>query len=113
MHDSAPNLSFIHLQLELARLDISWLDYTAPQDPLCYFLVDPMRAVGVDDTQRRVRFRMRSARFDKMVDPAEMKRVRRDPLKLHFLYLLASQQPVENDFSALTAGPRSIDTRVR
>ena len=97
----------------LAGLDIAWLDYTAPQDPLCYFLVDAIGAVGVPDTRRRVRFRMRSARFDKMVDPAMMQQVRRDPLRLHFLYLLASHRPVGNDFFALTAGPRSIDDRVR
>ena len=97
----------------LAGLDIAWLDYTAPQDPLCYFLVDAIRAIGVPEAHRRVRFRMRSARFDKMVDPVTMRQVRRDPLKLHFLYLLASHRPVENDFFALTAGPRPIDARVR
>ena len=96
----------------LAGLDIAWLDYTAPQDPLCCFLVDAIGAVGVPDTRRRVRFRMRSARFDKMVDPAMMQQVRRDPLRLHFLYLLATHRPVENDFFALTAGPRSIEDRV-
>lgn len=98
---------------QLAGLDMAWLDYTAPQDPLCYFLVDAIREAGVPEPQRRVRFRMRSARFDKMVDPAVMQRVRRDPLKLHFLYLLATRRPVENDFFALTAGPLSIDARVR
>lgn len=97
----------------LAGLDIAWLDYTAPQDPLCYFLVDPLGAMGMTGPQRRVRFRMRSARFDKMVDPVLMQQVRRDPLKLHFLYLLASHRPVDNDFFALTAGPRSIEARVR
>lgn len=97
----------------LAGLDIAWLDYTAPQDPLCYFLVDALRVVGVPAAQRRVRFRMRSARFDKMVDPAMMRHIRRDPLKLHFLYLLATHRPVENDFFALTAGPQSVDARVR
>jgi hypothetical protein len=89
----------------LAGLDIAWLDYTAPQDPLCCFLVDAIGAVGVPCARRRVRFRMRSARFDKMVDPAMMQQVRRDPLRLHFLYLLATHRPVENDFFALTAGP--------
>ncbi len=97
---------------QLAGLDITWVDYTAPQDPLCYFLVDPLRAVGVADPDRRLRFRMRSARFDKMVDPVTMQRVRHDPLKLHFLYLLATQRPVGNDFFGLTAGPRSIDSRL-
>jgi len=96
----------------LAGLDIAWLDYTAPQDPLCCFLVDAIGAVGVPCARRRVRFRMRSARFDKMVDPAMLQQVRRDPLRLHFLYLLATHRPVENDFFALTAGPRSIDDRV-
>lgn len=80
---------------------------------LDYFLVDALGAAGVPQAQRRVRFRMRSARFDKMVDPAMMLRIRRDPLKLHFLYLLATRRPVVNDFFALTAGLRSIDARVR
>ena len=97
---------------QLAGLDIAWLDYTAPQDPLCYFLVDAMAAVGAAPGGRRVRFLMRSARFDKTVDPATLQRIRRDPLKLHFLYLLATRQPVENDFFALTAGPRALDARV-
>ena len=40
------------------------------------------------------------------------RRVRRDPLKLHFFYLLSTRKPVDNDFFALTAGPQSIDARV-
>lgn len=98
---------------QLAALDIPWLDITAPQDPLCCFLVDPLPVAGVTAPMRRVRLRLRSARFDRRFDAATMRRVRRDPLQLHFLYLLATRLPVDNDFFALTAGPRTIDARVQ
>ena len=95
-----------------ATRPIDWLDYTAPGDPLCYVLVDVMKELGIDPSARRVNFRMRSSRFDKMFDAAELHKVRRDPLRMHFQYLLASTKPVDNDFCALTAGPRSIASRV-
>ncbi|MFO1192299.1 MAG: hypothetical protein U1F00_09080 [Rhodoferax sp.] len=97
----------------LAAMDIDWLDYTAPQDPLCYFLVDALRAIGIPDAQRRVRLRLRSARYDKMVAPDTMARIRHDPLLLHFQYLLATHRPVPNDFCALTAGPIPLAQRVQ
>jgi hypothetical protein len=96
-----------------ATRPIDWLDYTAPGDPLCYVLVDVMKELGIDASARRVNFRMRSSRFDKMFDAAELRKVRHDPLRMHFQYLLASTKPVDNDFCALTAGRRSIASRIQ
>lgn len=99
-----------HLQAVAAR-PLPWLDYTSPHDPLCYALVD---CVAVADAAApagspRVRYRPRSARFDKMFDPTTYAELKKDPFRMHFQYLMASERPVDNDFFTLTAGPWPLE----
>ena len=84
-----------------------WMEYTAPADPLCYALVDPFLACGLPPVTRRG-YRIKSARFDKMFDPATYRRIRRDFFQIHFQYLVATDRPVDNDYFTLTAGPRPL-----
>ena len=98
------------LQAVAAR-PLPWLDYTSPHDPLCYALVD---CVAVANTAApagspRVRYRPRSARFDKMFDPTTYALLKKDPFRMHFQYLMASDFPVENDFFTLTAGSQPLE----
>ncbi|MBL8303230.1 MAG: hypothetical protein JNM26_10705 [Ideonella sp.] len=86
---------------------MTWMEYTAPTDPLCYALVNPFRACGLPPLTRPG-FRIKSARFDKMFEPATNRRMRRDLFQNHFQYLVATDRPVDNDYFTLTAGPRPL-----
>lgn len=94
--------------------DMPWIDYTAPADPLCYALVNPFTALGLTAPTRRS-YKIKSARFDKMFDASEYRKIRYDFFRIHFQYLVATARAVENDYFTLTAGPHPlvVDATVR
>lgn len=91
----------------LGRSSLTWVDWTAPTDPLCYALVTPFDGCGIA-LPPRPGYRAASSRFDRMVDPDAYRRMRRDFFRIHFQYLHASDRPVANDYFSLTAGPRPL-----
>lgn len=95
---------------QIARVGASrmpWIDFTAPSDPLCHALVDPFTSCGLP-LPARDSYRLKSARFDRMFDPAEYAPIRGDYFRIHFQYLMATRHPVENDYFQLTAGPQPL-----
>jgi hypothetical protein len=84
-----------------------WVDYTAPADPLCYALVNAFSACGLPAPLRKD-FRVKSARFDRMFEPAAYAAARRNFFLIHFQYLMATRYPVDNDYFSLTAGPKRL-----
>ncbi|MEO7390704.1 MAG: hypothetical protein ABIU58_00920 [Ramlibacter sp.] len=94
--------------------NMTWIDFTAPADPLCYALVNPFTALGLT-VPTRSNYKIKSARFDKMFDAADYRKIRYDFFRIHFQYLVATARAVENDYFTLTAGPHPlvVDTTVR
>lgn len=88
---------------DVATAGVPWLDFTAPFDPLCTALADPLMGSGAAPTQNRVA--VRSARFDRMFAPDKYKRLAKDAFRIHFQYLMATDLPVHNDYFSITAGP--------
>jgi hypothetical protein len=86
---------------------LPWLDYTAPSDPLCYALANPFTTCGVP-LPADAPYRLKSSRFDRMFPAREYARLRKDIFRIHFQYLMASRQPVDNDWFQLTCGPRPL-----
>jgi hypothetical protein len=95
----------------MAGRQVPWLDYTSPHDPLCYALVDCQQLASASraDGTGQPAYRLRSARFDKMFAPADYAVLKRDPFRMHFQYLMASDVPADNDFFTLTAGPWPLE----
>jgi hypothetical protein len=96
----------------LARLaqakDIPWLDMHARADSLCFSQANPLDASGVAG-QKIGRPVKQVVRPFRMFDAAEYARIRRDKLRLHFQYLMASAHPDEYDYFRMTAGPDRIE----
>lgn len=92
---------------QVAASGMSWLDLSAPGDPLCYALVDPLAACGLPPAPPNLR--LKSARFDRMLAPERYARLRRDIFRIHFQYLMASERPVEHDYFQLSAGPQRLE----
>jgi hypothetical protein len=109
-----PVLAFIPeadwFRSQVARIGhsgMTWVDYTAPSDPLCCALVDPFAACGLPPPGGKG-YLLKSARFDKMFSPAAYKPLQRDAFRIHFQYVMATGLPVANDFFSLTAGPELL-----
>jgi hypothetical protein len=91
------------LRLAYAR-DIPWLDMNARADALALSQVNPLDATGLtgDAIGRPTR---QVVRPFNMFDAHEYARIRRNKLRLHFQYLMASAMPNEYDYFRMTAGP--------
>lgn len=81
---------------------LSWTDISAKADPLCFFRSSPL--LPSDSLKPS----LRTARFFRMFPPHTYRKMRRDKIRLHFQYLMASQLPTPYDFFALTAGPNPL-----
>lgn len=86
---------------------VPWFDVTAAADPLCFFDVDPVSASGLGAPVSGQPTRV-SARFFRMFHPQTYRQLRRDKLRLHFQYLMASEIPSSYDFFRITAGPHPL-----
>jgi pimeloyl-ACP methyl ester carboxylesterase len=83
--------------------DLLWWDVTAKVDPLCFYRTHPLPQAGPNDglkptihpagdepaikTLRPDNPRFYSARFFRMYEPQRWRRLKRNKLKIHFLYL--------------------------
>ena len=91
----------------LQQVAVPWVDYTAVADPLAYsnfgaagLLPQAVVAQGYP-VQRYMRpFRMFSA--------SAYRKLRRNKLRLHFQYLMASELETDYDYFHLTAGPQLL-----
>jgi hypothetical protein len=84
--------------------DIPWLDMNARADALAFSQVNPLDAVGLAGAAMGRPTRQVVRPF-KMFSAPEYARLRRNKLRLHFQYLMASAIPNEYDYFRMTAGP--------
>ena len=102
-----PQATAFRAELErLARAEsLPWIDVSGPTDPLGFYNVDPIAEAGILGAPPG-RPRLVTARFFRMFHFDTYRRLRRDKLRLHFQYLMASELPAEYDYFRITAGPR-------
>ncbi len=74
---------------------IEWWDVTAKVDPLCFYLSSPMGEAGKQAAAGKPVLHV--ARFFRMYEPQRWKRMRRNKLELHFLYLRTPD--IDRDFN--------------
>lgn len=89
---------------------VDWLDISAPPDGACFALVDPYTAIG-DRNPDRKNPKLLNAKFHEIMPEAEYDKKSRDWMRLHFQYIMATAQPAEFDFFAITAGPKTLGDR--
>jgi hypothetical protein len=100
---------------ELAQAEgLDWIDFSAPPDGCCFALCDPVTACGVQAGGRHPgRPKLLSPRFAELFEPGRYRELRRDKMRMHFQYLMASQRPGDYDFFRITAGARTLGQRYR
>jgi pimeloyl-ACP methyl ester carboxylesterase len=90
--------------------EVDWLDISAPPDGACFALVDPYTAIGDRNAERR-NPKLLNAKFHEIMPKAEFDRKSRDWMRLHFQYIMATAQPADYDFFAITAGAQTLADR--
>lgn len=98
------------LELVAQAQGLDWLDFTAPSDYCSFALVDPVAAAGRGGSGSG-RPKLLSARFVTMFPPARYAEIRKDAFRLHFQYLMASEQRSDYDYFEITAGPLTLGGR--
>lgn len=93
-----------------ARPELDWVDVSAPGDPCCFGLCDPVAVSGVAPPDRRHPLVL-SAAFRQTLSPARQRALRGRWFRLHFQYLCAFDRPGAYDYFAITAGPRRLGAR--
>ncbi len=85
---------------------VFWLDVTAPGDGGCFALCDPVAVSGVGAGPKVL-----SAAFSQTLKPETYAARKRSFFKLHFQYLCAFDKPDKYDYFAITAGPKTLQSR--
>jgi hypothetical protein len=87
--------------------DLPWLDMAARADALCFSQANLLKASGIGDAANE-RPTAQPVRPFRMFRTREYARIKRNKLRLHFQYLMASDIPNEYDYFRMTAGPARI-----
>lgn len=87
--------------------DMAWTDFTAPPDPLCFYKINPAVACEVEGAPED-RPKQLVVRIFRMFSAGSYARIRKDKLRIHFQYLMASELPSDYDYFRITSGPRSM-----
>lgn len=90
--------------LQMTRM--LWVDVTSPSDPASSCAVDPLVPTGLDRSADEERRPIQvSPRFHTILTQETFRRIRREPFRFHFQYLMASEIPGRYNFFRLTCGP--------
>lgn len=108
-----PAARFRHDLERLSASDrIDWIDVTSAIDGSCIALTDPLALSNVTRAPgSRVQPKLVSARFNKAFTPATYATIRRDFLRTHFQYLMATELAVDYDYFLITAGNMTLAER--
>lgn len=89
---------------------VTWVDVSAPGDPCCFGLCDPV-AVSRAEPAVRSGPLVLSAAFRRTLTPARFNAMKWRWFRLHFQYLCAFDCPQNYDYFAITAGPLTLGQR--
>ena len=90
---------------------ILWLDVTARIDPLCFYGMHPLQDSGVDirNFSQPILYK---ARFFTMYSQESWKKIKRNKLLVHFLYLMAPEKPGGFNIYDFFYGPGRFEDKV-
>ena len=87
---------------------VTWIEYFAPQDVLCFPWLDPVAAFGIAAAPRR-NPHVRSARLKEIMTPERYAAMAWRFYRTHFAFLDANDLPGEYDFYRFLAGPEPLE----
>jgi len=99
------------LQFLCTNKNILWLDVTARIDPLCFHSVHPLQNTDIE-IKNLTQPILYSARFFKMYDAIQWKKIKRNKILVHFLYLMAPDKNYEFNIYDFFYGPGDFEHKV-
>jgi hypothetical protein len=90
---------------------VAWLDVTARIDPLCFYGMHPLQFTDID-ADKLPQPVLHSARFFRMYEAPQWKKIRRDKILVHFLYLMAPDKSSGFNLYDLIYGPGTFDEKL-
>jgi hypothetical protein len=113
-----PMVSFLpeakELRRDLAYLctrdELFWLDVTAPGDPCCFALCDPIKTSSVSPDGQKWPLVISGA-FTQTLSPEMQASLKNKFFRLHFQYLCAFDRPMSYDYFKITAGNQTLQSR--
>ncbi|MDD9899939.1 MAG: hypothetical protein OXT65_03065 [Alphaproteobacteria bacterium] len=90
---------------------LSWADYTAPSDGICFPQLDPVLSCGLERTEGSGPHVL-SPRFFRLYTKGNYRRLKFKWYTMHFLYLMSTDVAGEYDYFAMTAGPKTLRARL-
>jgi hypothetical protein len=94
------------------RPEVFWLDVTAPGDGCAFALCDPVAVSGVAP-EGQIHPLVISAAFTQTLSTERWSELRWRFFRLHFQYLCAFDRPGDYDYFRITAGPQTLDVRLK
>ncbi|MEO1191321.1 MAG: hypothetical protein AAFY02_06170 [Pseudomonadota bacterium] len=93
----------------LEMTQVPWIDVTSPSDPASSCAIDPLAPTGLARPEGQAKRPLQvSPRFHAILTPETFRLIRREPLRFHFQYLMASELPGRYNFFRLTCGPERL-----
>jgi hypothetical protein len=87
---------------------VDWVDFSAPPDGCCFALSDPTAWAEQRPDKAP---KLLSPKFADMFEPVHYRALRKDKLRMHFQYLMASDRAVAYDFFLITAANQTLALR--
>ncbi len=92
--------------------ELTWFDFSAAQDGACFALRNPVSLVHADLSEDEIeRPKVLSIKLADRMSKERIKEIYWDKFAIHFQYLMASEQPAEYDYFAITAGAQTLEER--
>ncbi|OYY73972.1 MAG: hypothetical protein B7Y40_06865 [Gammaproteobacteria bacterium 28-57-27] len=88
-----------------------WADFTAAMDGACFPLVNPVTASGLTQAEGTAPHIL-STRFHTLFTPEHYRRIRRNWYRMHFQYIMSTDQQGLFDYFAITAGAEKLEERL-
>ncbi len=98
------------LSLLSGCVDITWVDISAPADPTCFALVDPVSVSGVAAVGAQWPLTVPLS-YTQVLAPSTWQDIQWRLFRLHFQYMCAFENPGHYDYFQITAGPRTLAAR--
>jgi hypothetical protein len=104
------------LRSELRRMadcDVTWFQICSPIDPLCFPFVDPVALALSGNPQSAAAGgpKIVDARFKQVIDPAKYATFKRDHVRTHIQYVLASDRLGGYDYFGILGGSLRLEER--
>ncbi|OGT90543.1 MAG: hypothetical protein A2286_06270 [Gammaproteobacteria bacterium RIFOXYA12_FULL_61_12] len=99
------------LQRMASEPDMGWVEYQSLTDIINFYKSDPVREMGLESLHREAFPIVVRVRFRDMLSPGFYKRIRFNPFRVHYQYVMGNTRRYHYDFFMICCGPLPLYER--